>query len=151
MRTNLTSLITLNNVSPKYFRPENAFEKSVLTRYEKIPTDIYESIEEGTQQVALDIAQTIRNKQKEGRFCVLALPGGNSPRSLYAELVRMHEKESLSFSNVVVFNMYEYYPLTEESVNSNLNSLKEMLLDHVDIDKQNIFSPKGSIPQTDIL
>lgn len=96
MKTNLTSQISLKNISAKYYRPENAFEKSVLTRFEKVPTDIYESVEEGTQQVALEIAQTIRNKQKEGRFCVLALPGGNSPRSLYAELVRMHEKESLS-------------------------------------------------------
>lgn len=150
MKTNLTSQISLKNVSPKYFRPENAFERSVLTRFEKIPTDIYASVEEGTQHVALEIAQTIRNKQRDGRFCVLALPGGNSPRSLYAELVRMHEKEGLSFSNVIVFNMYEYYPLSKGAVNSNLNFLKEMLLDHVDIDMQNVFSPTGTIAQTDI-
>ena len=63
MKTNLSSQITLNSVSTKYYRPENAFEKSVLTRLEKIPTDIYESVEEGTNQIALDIAQTIREKQ----------------------------------------------------------------------------------------
>ena len=43
MKTNLSSQITLNRVSPRYYRPENAFERSVLTRLEKIPTDIYES------------------------------------------------------------------------------------------------------------
>jgi glucosamine-6-phosphate deaminase len=150
MKTNLTSQITLNNVSPKYYRPENAFEKSVLTRFEKIPTDIYDSVDEGSQHVALEIAQTIRNKQKDGHYCVLALPGGNSPRNVYMELVRMHQKEGLSFSNVVVFNMYEYYPLADDAVNSNLNFLKEMLLDHVDIDKQNIFSPKGTMAKNDI-
>jgi len=150
MKTNLTSQITLNNVSPKYYRPENAFEKSVLTRFEKIPTDIFNSVDEGSQHVALEIAQTIRNKQKDGRYCVLALPGGNSPRNVYIELVRMHQKEGLSFSNVVVFNMYEYYPLADDAVNSNLNFLKEMLLDHVDIDKQNVFSPKGSIAKNNI-
>ena len=47
MKTNLSSQITLHRVSPRYYRPENAFEKSVLTRLEKIPTDIYESVEEG--------------------------------------------------------------------------------------------------------
>ena len=47
MKTNLSSQITLNRVSPRYYRPENAFERSVLTRLEKIPTDIYESAEEG--------------------------------------------------------------------------------------------------------
>ena len=96
MKTNLSSQITLNRVSPRYYRPENAFERSVLTRLEKIPTDIYESPEEGANQIALDIAQMIRDKQKAGRFCVLALAGGNSPRNVYSALVRMHKEEGLS-------------------------------------------------------
>lgn len=150
MKTNLSSQITLNRVSPRYYRPENAFERSVLTRLEKIPTDIYESAEEGANQIALDIAQLIRDKQKAGRFCVLALAGGNSPRNVYAALIRMHQEEGLSFRNVIVFNLYEYYPLTQDAINSNLNALKEMLLDHVDIDKQNIFSPDGTIAKDTI-
>ncbi|MDY2642674.1 MAG: glucosamine-6-phosphate deaminase [Mediterranea sp.] len=145
MRTNLSSQITLNRVSTRYYRPENAFERSVLTRLEKVPTEIYESAEEGAGQIALDIAQLIRDKQKAGRFCVLALAGGASPRSVYAQLVRMHQEEGLSFRNVIVFNLYEYYPLTADAVNSNLNQLREMLLDHVDIDRQNIFSPDSTI------
>ena len=145
MKTNLSSQITLNRVSTRYYRPENAFERSVLTRLEKIPTDIYESPEEGANQIALDIAQIIRDKQRAGRFCVLALAGGNSPRNVYAALVRMHQEEGLSFRNVIVFNLYEYYPMASDAANSNLNALKEMLLDHVDIDKQNIFSPDSTI------
>lgn len=150
MKTNLTSQITLNRVSPRYYRPGNAFERTVLTRLEKVPTDIYETPEEGARQIASDIAQIIRDKQKAGRFCALALTGGNSPRSLYSELIRLHEEEGLSFSNVIVFNLYEYYPLSAESVASNLNSLKEMLLDHVDINPQNIFSPSGTIAKEKI-
>ena len=88
MKTNLSSQISLHRVSPRYYRPENAFEKSVLTRLEKIPTDIYESVEEGANYIAREIAQTIREKQKAGRFCVLALPGGNSPSHVYQELIR---------------------------------------------------------------
>ena len=145
MKTNLSSQITLNRISPRYYRPENAFEKSVLTRLEKIPTDIYESTEEGASQVALDIAQSIREKQKAGRFCVLALAGGQSPRNVYANLVRMHEEEGLSFRNVIIFNLYEYYPLAPDAVTSNLNSLREMLINKVDIDPQNVFTPNGSI------
>lgn len=150
MKTNLSSQITLNRVSPKYYRPENAFEKSVLTRLEKIPTDIYESLEEGANGIAREIAKTIREKQKEGRFCVLALPGGNSPSHVYAELIRMHKEEGLSFRNVIVFNMYEYYPLSADAVNSNFNALKQMFLDHIDIDKQNIFTPDGTIAKDTI-
>ncbi len=150
MKTNLSSQITLNRVSPRYSRPENAFERSVLTRLEKIPTDIYESAEEGANHVAYEIAQLIRDKQKAGRFCVLALPGGNSPRNVYSALIRIHKEEGLSFRNVIIFNLYEYYPLTSDAINSNLNALKEMFLDHVDVDKQNIFSPDGTIPKDTI-
>ena len=150
MKTNLSSQITLNRVSPRYYRPENAFERSVLTRLEKIPTDIYESVEEGANHIACEIAQVIRDKQKAGRFCVLALPGGNSPRNVYSALIRIHKEEGLSFRNVIIFNLYEYYPLTSDAINSNLNALKEMFLDHVDVDKQNIFSPDGTIPKDTI-
>ena len=150
MKTNLSSQITLNRVSPRYYRPENAFERSVLTRLEKIPTDIYESAEEGANHVAYEIAQLIRDKQKAGRFCVLALPGGNSPRNVYSALIRIHKEEGLSFRNVIIFNLYEYYPLTSDAINSNLNALKEMFLDHEDVDKQNIFSPDGTIPKDTI-
>ena len=150
MKTNLSSQITLNRVSTRYYRPENAFERSVLTRLEKIPTDIYESAEEGARQIALDIAQTIREKQKAGRFCVLALPGGNSPRNVCSALIRMHQEEGLSFRNVVVFNLYEYYPMAADAINSNLNALKAMLLDHVDIDMQNVYSPNGAIAKDTI-
>ena len=148
MKTNLSSQITLNRVSPRYYRPENAFERSVLTRLEKIPTDIYESAEEGANQIALDIAQLIRDKQKAGRFCVLALAGGNSPRNVYADLVRMHQEEGLSFRNVVIFNLYEYYPLAPDAINSNFNALKEMLIDHVTLTNRMFSPPTAPSPKT---
>lgn len=65
MKTNLSSQISLHRVSPRYYRPENAFEKSVLTRLEKIPTDIYESVEEGANYIAREIAQTIRENKRQ--------------------------------------------------------------------------------------
>lgn len=80
----------------------------------------------------------------------MALPGGNSPRNVYSALIRIHKEEGLSFRNVIIFNLYEYYPLTSDAINSNLNALKEMFLDHVDVDKQNIFSPDGTIPKDTI-
>ena len=48
MKTNLSSQITLTRIPTRYYRPENAFEHSVLTRLEKVPTTIYESMEEGS-------------------------------------------------------------------------------------------------------
>ena len=46
MKTNLSSQITLDRVSPRYYRPGGNIERSVLTRFEKLPTDIYATSEE---------------------------------------------------------------------------------------------------------
>ena len=151
MRTNLSSQIALNRVSTKYYKPENAVERSVLTRYEKIPTDIFGSMEEGVAWVADKVTAKIQEKQHEGKFCVIAAGIGTSLRALYAELVRRHKEEGLSFRNVVIFNLHEFYPLREDMANSCFKQLSAILLDHVDIDKQNVFTIDGTIPQESIM
>ena len=143
MRTNLTSQITLNHVNTSYYKPKNAFEQAQLTRLEKVPTYIYENADEASQQIAREIADTIRQKEAAYKPCVMVLTGGATPRQLYAELVRMHREEALSFRNVIVFNLYEFYPLAEDTVFSNLKALKDMLLDHVDIDPKRTHVPDG--------
>ena len=149
MYTSLSSQITLNRVPQRYYKPEDAFESSALTRHENIQTDIYESVEEGSLMTAQEIATEIRNKQALGQFFVLALPGGNSPQTVYQELVRIHKEEKLSFKNVVIFNIFEYYPVVNAQ-SSNLQFLKNQLLDHIDIDPRNVFSPDASIDKKDI-
>ena len=146
MRTNLSSQISLNRVSPRYYKPENAIERSVLTRLEKIPTNIYESIEEGTEQIADEIVAKIQDRQREGKFCTIAIGTGASLRYLFAALIRKHKDEGVSFRNVVFFNLYEYYPLTDQA-GSSFNHLNKLFLSHIDIDRQNVFTLDGTIPQ----
>ena len=147
MKLNLSSQIVLNKVPVEFYRPRTAVERSEITRCEKITTDIFPSIDEGAKEIADCIQLEITSKQREGRYCVLALGTGLSLTPVYSELIRKHREEKLSFKNVVVFNAYEYFPLNPESKNSSLNQLKERFLDHVDIDSQNVFSPDGTISQ----
>lgn len=67
MKTNLSSQITLTRIPTRYYRPENAFEHSVLTRLEKVPTTIYESMEEGSFAIAKEIATQIRKRKVQVR------------------------------------------------------------------------------------
>ena len=150
MKTNLSSQITLTRIPTRYYRPENAFEHSVLTRLEKVPTTIFESMEEGSFAVAKEIAAQIRKKQEAGQKFVLALPGGRSPESVYKELVRMHKEEQLSFRHVIVFVEYEFYPLSS-STSGVVNRLKAELFDQVDILPENIYYPDGRMPKDAIL
>ncbi|MDR0845046.1 MAG: glucosamine-6-phosphate deaminase [Tannerella sp.] len=142
MKTNLSSKITLTRIPKRYYDPENAYERSVLTRLEKIPTYIYESVDDGSKAVAKEISDQIRKRQARSQNLVLGIPGGRSPRNVLTELIRIHKEEQLSFKNVVVFLVYEFYPLATVA-NSSLAHLKEAFLDHVDIAPGNIHYPDG--------
>ncbi|MBR1656199.1 glucosamine-6-phosphate deaminase [Prevotella sp. Rep29] len=147
MRLNLSSQIVLNKVPTKFYRPENAVERSEVTRMEKIQTDIFPTIDEGAKHIADTIEAEITTKQREGKFCVLGLGTGMSLTPVYQELIRRHKECGLSFHNVVVFNAYEYFPLTPETQTCSINQLRRRFLDHVDINPQNIFTLDGTIPQ----
>jgi glucosamine-6-phosphate deaminase len=147
MKLNLSSQIVLNKVPLEFYQPKTAVERSEITRCEKISTDIFASIDEGAKNIANSIEAEIKAKQREGRFCVLGLGTGLSLTPIYQELIRKHQEEKLSFKNVVVFNAYEYFPLSAESNNRSINQLKERFLNHVDVDAQNVFTPDGTISQ----
>lgn len=144
---NLTSQIVLNKVPKEFYQPKTAVDRTELTRMEKIPTSIFPTIEEGARHIANDIEKDIKARSTEGKFYVIALGTGTSLTPVFNELVRRHKEEGLSFKNVVIFNGYEYFPLTTKNSNSCLKQLKERFLDKVDIEQQNIFTPDGTISQ----
>ncbi len=149
MRMNLSSQISLNRVSTRYYKPENTIERSVLTRFEKVPVNIYESVEEGVKNIANEIVNKVQERQRDGKFCTIAAGIGISLRPLYAELVRRYKEDGVSFRNVVLFNLYEFYPITE-TTNSSISQLSELFIKQVDIDPQNVFTLDGSVPQENL-
>lgn len=149
MRTNLSSQVSLNRVSTRYYKPENTIERSVLTQFEKIPTNIYETADEGVAAVAQEIVQKIRERQQDNKLCTIAFGTGFSLRPLFAELIRLYKEGAVSFRNVVVFNTSEFYPLIEVG-HSNLAQLQHLFLSHVDVAPENVFTLDGSIAQTEI-
>ena len=82
---------------------------------------------------------------------MLALGTGLSLTPVYTELIRRHKECGLSFENVVVFNAYEYFPLSADCRHSALGQLRERLLDHIDIKAENIHTPDGSISQDEVI
>ena len=149
MRMNLSSQISLNRVSTRYYKPENTIERSVLTRFEKVPVNIYEPVEDGVKNIANEIVNKVQERQRDGKFCTIAAGIGISLRPLYAELVRRYKEDGVSFRNVVLFNLYEFYPITE-TTNSSISQLSELFIKQVDIDPQNVFTLDGSIPQENL-
>ena len=149
MKTNLSSQIKLDRIPKRYYAPDGELELAALTREEKVYTKIFEGSDEGSVYVAHDIAELIHKCKSEHRHCVLALGSGAATHSVYAELVRMYQAGEVSFSNVIVFNIGEYYPLAEGAPGT-MSLLKELLLDKVNIDPENIHTPGKMISKEDV-
>jgi glucosamine-6-phosphate deaminase len=123
---------------------------SMVDSFEKIPVKIFHSLEEGSRFIGKEIATLIREKEAKGEKTVLGLATGSSPKSLYAELVRLHREEKLSFKNVVTFNLDEYYPLDNDARQSYNRFMKEQLFSKVDIDPANCHIPNGQWKKEEI-
>ena len=150
MKLNLSSQIVLNQIPEEFYRPATAIERSEITRFEKVPTDIFPTIEEGAIDIANHLEADIKKREQEGRKYVMGVGSGSSLTPIFHELIKRHQAGKLSFKNVVVFNAYEYFPLSEENVNRGINQLKERFLNHIDIEVESIFTPDGTIAQNDV-
>jgi glucosamine-6-phosphate deaminase len=123
---------------------------NLIDAFERIPVKIFADAPSGSAFAAAEIARLIRDKQSRGEKCVLGLATGSTPKSLYAELVRLHKEESLSFANVITFNLDEYYPIEKDAWQSYNSFMHRLLFDQIDIDKENIFIPDGTLPKEEI-
>ena len=114
---------------------------------EKIPVKIFPNSNEGSAFVAKQIAALIKQKESEGKKAVIGLATGSSPKTLYAELVRMHKQEGLSFRNVIAFNLDQYYPMDKDALQSYHYFMRKNLFEQTDIDPSNYHLPDGMIPK----
>jgi glucosamine-6-phosphate deaminase len=139
-------MITAKSTNIKY-QPAGQFED---TRFEKIHNIVFFNSIEGSICVAQEIAELIKLKQAENKLCILGLATGSSPIKVYEKLVCMHKEEGLSFSNVVTFNLDEYYPMDKSSVHSYYYFMHEHLFNHIDIQPENINIPNGLVSQKEL-
>lgn len=120
------------------------------TRFEKLPVKVYEDEHVASKAVAKRIAAIIREKQSVGKYAVLGLATGATPVEVYAELIRMHKEEGLSFQKVITFNLDEYYPMQPDAKQSYVRFMDENLFNHIDIKRENIHIPDGTLEKEDI-
>ena len=128
----------------------NTLTPLVRCSHEHVPLAIFTSSAAASAAVAREVASLIRLRQQENRRVVLGLATGSTPIAFYAELVRLHREEKLSFANVITFNLDEYYPLAPAHAQSYRHFMGMHLFDHVDIPAQNLNLPSGSVAQVEI-
>lgn len=103
-----------------------------------------------SQYVAREIDKLIRSRNAAGKPTVLGLATGSTPVGLYRELIRLHKDEGLDFSNVVTFNLDEYFPMQRDDSQSYFRFMHETLFDQVNVRPQNINIPDGTWPVEEV-
>jgi glucosamine-6-phosphate deaminase len=116
----------------------------------KIPTLVSPSSAQASRHVALMIESLIRQNNSAGRPTVLGLATGSTPVGLYRELIRLHKEAGLDLSRVVTFNLDEYYPIAPDDPHSYHLWMFETFFNHVNIPRQNIHIPSGTVPHDEV-
>ena len=130
--------------------------RDIIHRYEKIRTNVYENEYRAVQYVADNIVKAIRmyneihcsnEVYEESQPFVLGLTTGRTPLGLYRELVKRHHEGQISFRNVAVYSLDEFYPIRSTEQQSRNYRIHEEFLNHIDILPENVHIPDGTVPE----
>lgn len=137
----------------------DAVPSDILHQYEKINTSVFPSEYAGVQHVADTICEAIRTHNEvkgSNEFYVSAAPfvlgltTGRTPLGLYRELVKRHKEGKISFRNVAVYSLDEFYPIKADEVQSRNYRIHEEFLNHIDILPENVHIPDGTVPESEV-
>ena len=137
MKTNLTSKIKLEYIPKRYYDPQDEVELAALTQREKIYTKIFETAHEGSFYQAETMMKYIHRNLEEKGKCVLGLDASPGLDGTYSKLIEYNKEGKIDFSNVVVYAIDEFYPLTPNGPSTQAR-LKAVFLDHVNLKPENI-------------
>ena len=117
---------------------EAGLPNGIKHTYERIPAHIYEDETFASRIIAEKIVSQIN--AQNGRFR-LGLTTGSSPVFVFQELVRLYKEGVVSFKDVEVYSIDEYYPAPADSFSRN-RRLYQDFIEKVDIKPENVFVPK---------
>ncbi|MBR3916153.1 MAG: glucosamine-6-phosphate deaminase [Bacteroidaceae bacterium] len=136
-------------MNPKFVLPkigELPISASIesICKFEKVPTKICATEKEGVAWAANIVIDAIKSHKGDKPF-VLGLSTGRTPLGLYAELVNRYNAGEVSFANVEVYSLDEFYPMAPESPQSRNHRVYEDFLKYIDINPQNVHFPDGTV------
>lgn len=126
--------------------------QDILHGREKIVAEIFEEAYTASEKIAEEIISAINENRKSHprRLFKLGLTTGSTPETLYSILSNKCSKGEVSFSDVAIFSIDEYYPFSPSSSESRNHKLHAMLLDCIDVAPENVHIPDGTVKQDDL-
>ena len=133
--------------------------KDIIHRYERMQTRVFENEFSGVQYVADIICHMIKNHSENASArdiyeelppFVLGLTTGRTPLGLYRELVRRYQAGELSFKNVAVYSLDEFYPISRTEQQSRNFRIYDDFLTHIDISPENVHMLDGTVSEREV-
>ncbi|MBR4045509.1 MAG: glucosamine-6-phosphate deaminase [Alistipes sp.] len=133
--------------------------KDIIHRYERMQTRVFENEFSGVQYVAGIICHMIKNHSENASArdiyeelppFVLGLTTGRTPLGLYRELVRRYQAGEVSFKNVAVYSLDEFYPISRTEQQSRNFRIYDDFLTHIDIAPENVHMLDGTVSEREV-
>lgn len=118
--------------------------EDIIHAEDKVYTDVYPDADAACAVIADKIVGAIRDSREVFR---LGLTTGATPITLYRILSEKYRKGEVSFRNVEIFSIDEYYPITRDAAQSRNARLRKELTDNIDILAENVHTPDATLPQ----
>ena len=128
---------------------EKGLPKDILHGRERIYTEIGVdpfSVSQAICDKVLGIVADFQAKNP-GKLFRLGLSTGTSPEPLFKDLRRAYTEGKISFKDIAVYSIDEYFPVTRDAQQSRNYRLHSSLLDFVDILPENVHIADGTIPE----
>ena len=117
---------------------ETGLPEAIKHTFERIPVIIFEDEEVACEKLADKLIAAI--KANSGVF-KLGMTTGTSPLPLFKELVKRYQAGEVSFKDVEIFSIDEYYPAPADNQSRN-KRLYEDFVAKVDVAPENVHTPK---------
>ena len=114
---------------------------------ERIRTVVVPDHDDLAARLADRIVEVIARETAAKGRCVLGLATGSTPLGIYRALIRRHQAGEVDFSQVVTFNLDEYYPMPPDRPHSYRRYMWENLFAHVNFQHGHVHIPDGSVPR----
>lgn len=123
---------------------------------DRVPDEILHSYEKVRVETVVDpflasekIADRICAAASEGKLR-LGLSTGSTPITLYQILSKRCAEGKISFKNVEIYSIDDYYPIDPEKPQSRSHMLRKELIGNIDIPAENVHCIDGLVPQKDL-
>jgi glucosamine-6-phosphate deaminase len=100
-------------------------------------------IKSNYDEICREAARIIQQAWQKKKNLVLGLATGMTPLGVYREIIELHRKGEIDFTDAIAFSLDEYLGLEEEHPQSFAFYMKENFLKHVNIKEENIFRLEG--------